>query len=162
MEGMTRGYAARLVKQGITVNAIAPSLIETDMIRSGLASSPRIQARPFRHARGGRPHRHDVDRQRLHDRTDGGPVRRHVVQLIPRRSRRYRRPRLRQRMDDDRSGNGTRRSRHQRRQVRLDPGEAPAVRSRGTSMVIEYADRRHGGVVRGIDHIVGPEAGARR
>jgi len=40
MEGMTRGYAARLVKQGITVNAIAPSLIETDMIRSGLASSP--------------------------------------------------------------------------------------------------------------------------
>ncbi len=40
MEGMTRGYAARLVKQGITVNAIAPSLIETDMVRSGLASSP--------------------------------------------------------------------------------------------------------------------------
>lgn len=40
MEGMTRGYAARLVKQGITVNAIAPSLIETDMVRSGVASSP--------------------------------------------------------------------------------------------------------------------------
>jgi 3-oxoacyl-[acyl-carrier protein] reductase len=40
MEGMTRGYAARLVKQGITVNAVAPSLIETDMVRSGLASSP--------------------------------------------------------------------------------------------------------------------------
>lgn len=40
MEGMTRGYAARLVKDGITVNAIAPSLIETDMVRSGLASSP--------------------------------------------------------------------------------------------------------------------------
>ena len=39
MEGMTRGYAARLVKQGITVNAVAPSLIETDMVRSGLASS---------------------------------------------------------------------------------------------------------------------------
>ena len=33
MEGMTRGYAARLVKEGITVNAIAPSLIETDMMR---------------------------------------------------------------------------------------------------------------------------------
>src|SRR5215831_15815935 len=31
MEGLTRGYAARLVKQGITVNAVAPSLIETDM-----------------------------------------------------------------------------------------------------------------------------------
>jgi 3-oxoacyl-[acyl-carrier protein] reductase len=40
MEGMTRGYAARLVKQGITVNAVAPSLIETDMVRSGVASSP--------------------------------------------------------------------------------------------------------------------------
>ena len=32
MEGLTRGYAARLVKQGITVNAVAPSLIETDMM----------------------------------------------------------------------------------------------------------------------------------
>ena len=33
MEGLTRGYAARLVKKGITVNAVAPSLIETDMMR---------------------------------------------------------------------------------------------------------------------------------
>ncbi len=40
MEGLTRGYAARLVRDGITVNAVAPSLIETDMVRSGLASSP--------------------------------------------------------------------------------------------------------------------------
>jgi 3-oxoacyl-[acyl-carrier protein] reductase len=40
MEGLTRGYAARLVAQGITVNAVAPSLIETDMVRSGLATSP--------------------------------------------------------------------------------------------------------------------------
>ena len=40
MEGLTRGYAARLVKDGITVNAVAPSLIETDMVRQGLASSP--------------------------------------------------------------------------------------------------------------------------
>jgi 3-oxoacyl-[acyl-carrier protein] reductase len=39
MEGMTRGYAARLVKDGITVNAVAPSLIETDMVRQGLASA---------------------------------------------------------------------------------------------------------------------------
>src|SRR5262245_1628214 len=39
MEGLTRGYAARLVKDGITVNAVAPSLIETDMMsgRSDLA-----------------------------------------------------------------------------------------------------------------------------
>lgn len=32
MEGLTRGYAARLVGDGITVNAVAPSLIETDMM----------------------------------------------------------------------------------------------------------------------------------
>jgi len=40
MEGLTRGYAARLVKEGITVNAVAPSLIETDMVKAGLAQSP--------------------------------------------------------------------------------------------------------------------------
>jgi 3-oxoacyl-[acyl-carrier protein] reductase len=39
MEGMTRGYAARLVRDGITVNAVAPSLIETDMVKQGLASA---------------------------------------------------------------------------------------------------------------------------
>jgi len=31
MEGLTRGYSARLANEGITVNAVAPSLIETDM-----------------------------------------------------------------------------------------------------------------------------------
>jgi 3-oxoacyl-[acyl-carrier protein] reductase len=39
MEGLTRGYAARLVKQGVTVNAVSPSLIETDMVKAGLASN---------------------------------------------------------------------------------------------------------------------------
>jgi 3-oxoacyl-[acyl-carrier protein] reductase len=34
MEGLTRGYAARLAQAGITVNAVAPSLIETDMATS--------------------------------------------------------------------------------------------------------------------------------
>src|SRR5258705_5210145 len=40
LEGLTRGYAARALKEGITVNAVAPSLIETDMMRgrSDLAS----------------------------------------------------------------------------------------------------------------------------
>ena len=33
MEGLTRGYAARLAKYGITVNAVAPSLIDTEMMR---------------------------------------------------------------------------------------------------------------------------------
>jgi len=34
MEGLTRGYAGRLARAGITVNAVAPSLIETDMATS--------------------------------------------------------------------------------------------------------------------------------
>jgi 3-oxoacyl-[acyl-carrier protein] reductase len=34
LEGLTRGYAARLAKAGITVNAVAPSLIATDMMQS--------------------------------------------------------------------------------------------------------------------------------
>ncbi len=42
MEGLTRGYAARLVKEGITVNAVAPSLIETDMMRERTDLARRI------------------------------------------------------------------------------------------------------------------------
>jgi 3-oxoacyl-[acyl-carrier protein] reductase len=33
MEGMTRGYAARVVEDGVTVNAVAPSLIATEMVK---------------------------------------------------------------------------------------------------------------------------------
>jgi 3-oxoacyl-[acyl-carrier protein] reductase len=39
MEGLARGYASRLVKHGVTVNSVAPSLIETEMVQAGLASS---------------------------------------------------------------------------------------------------------------------------
>jgi 3-oxoacyl-[acyl-carrier protein] reductase len=42
MEGLTRGYAARLVKEGITVNAVAPSLIDTDMMRGRSDLAARI------------------------------------------------------------------------------------------------------------------------
>src|SRR3984957_4931337 len=42
IEGLTRGYAARLVKEGITVNAVAPSLIETDMMKEQQALVARI------------------------------------------------------------------------------------------------------------------------
>src|SRR5436190_7464565 len=42
IEGLTRGYAARLVKEGITVNAIAPSLIETDMVKGQPQLASRI------------------------------------------------------------------------------------------------------------------------
>jgi len=40
IEGLTRGYAARLVKEGITVNAVAPSLIETDMMKGQEPGQP--------------------------------------------------------------------------------------------------------------------------
>jgi 3-oxoacyl-[acyl-carrier protein] reductase len=43
MEGLTRGYAARLAKDGVTVNAVAPSLIETEMTSANsLADAVRI------------------------------------------------------------------------------------------------------------------------
>jgi 3-oxoacyl-[acyl-carrier protein] reductase len=38
--GMTHSYAARLAKTGITANAIAPALIETEMVTDGLRASP--------------------------------------------------------------------------------------------------------------------------
>ena len=42
LEGMTRAYASRLVREGITVNAVAPSLIATEMIRDPEESTRRI------------------------------------------------------------------------------------------------------------------------
>jgi 3-oxoacyl-[acyl-carrier protein] reductase len=42
VEGLTRGYAARLIKDGITVNAVAPSLIETDMMKGAKELVARI------------------------------------------------------------------------------------------------------------------------
>ncbi len=39
LEGLTRGYSARLVKHGITVNAVAPALIDTEMIAAQRAES---------------------------------------------------------------------------------------------------------------------------
>ena len=56
IEGMTRSYAARLVKDGITVNAVAPSLIETDMMRAVASRQPH-PAGPLRHRGGSRNRR---------------------------------------------------------------------------------------------------------
>jgi len=41
MEGLTRGYAARLAGHGVTVNAVAPSLIETEMMPVSLEDAAR-------------------------------------------------------------------------------------------------------------------------
>ena len=81
MEGLTRGYAARLVKEGITVNAVAPSLIATDMMggRTDLARNIPL----------GRMGQADEVAQavamvlgnELHDRTDHRPQWRHGVHL---------------------------------------------------------------------------------
>lgn len=40
--GMTHSYASLLVKEGITVNAIAPALIETDMVAQNPNASPAV------------------------------------------------------------------------------------------------------------------------
>jgi 3-oxoacyl-[acyl-carrier protein] reductase len=40
--GMTHSYASLLSKEGITVNAIAPALIDTDMVRSNPRARPDI------------------------------------------------------------------------------------------------------------------------
>ncbi len=40
--GLTHGYAGRLAAEGITVNAIAPALIETDMIAGNVRARPDV------------------------------------------------------------------------------------------------------------------------
>ena len=40
MLGLTHSYAALLVQEGITANAISPALIETDMVRNNLNATP--------------------------------------------------------------------------------------------------------------------------
>ena len=82
MEGLTRGYAARLVKDGITVNAVAPSLIDTDMMNARRDQYARAHsARPHGHPRGGGAGGADGARQRGHDRADRAAQRRHASHL---------------------------------------------------------------------------------
>ena len=42
LHGLTHGYASLLVKEGITVNAVAPSIIETDMLADNPKVNPNI------------------------------------------------------------------------------------------------------------------------
>ena len=82
IHGLTHSYAALLAKEGITVNAIAPALIETEMMRD----NPRATARPdprgqVRHGgRGGRRGGH-AGHERLHHRPDDQRQRRLVHEL---------------------------------------------------------------------------------
>jgi 3-oxoacyl-[acyl-carrier protein] reductase len=40
MLGLTHFYASRLAREGITVNAISPALIETEMVTANLNATP--------------------------------------------------------------------------------------------------------------------------
>jgi 3-oxoacyl-[acyl-carrier protein] reductase len=40
IHGLTHSYAALLAKEGITVNAIAPALIDTEMVRNNHRAQP--------------------------------------------------------------------------------------------------------------------------
>lgn len=42
IEGLARAYAVRLAKEGITVNSVAPSIVETDMVKGLEAATNRI------------------------------------------------------------------------------------------------------------------------
>ena len=42
MHGLTHSYARQLFKEGITVNTIAPALIETEMVTENLAVTPEV------------------------------------------------------------------------------------------------------------------------
>ena len=43
MHGLTHGYAAALVKEGVTVNSVAPALIDTDMTTQDCAPPRRTR-----------------------------------------------------------------------------------------------------------------------
>ena len=83
LEGLTRGYAARVAQDGVTVNAIAPG---TDRHRDGRAAQGRAaSSRAFPWAawasRRGGAGDNAGRRQRLHDRTDDRGERRPGVSL---------------------------------------------------------------------------------
>ena len=42
IHGLTHSYASLLAKEGITANAVAPALIETDMIRNNPRARPKL------------------------------------------------------------------------------------------------------------------------
>ena len=87
IQGLTHSYATLLAKEGITVNAIAPALIETEMIPDNPHARPDSDpGGPVRHrGRGGRRGGH-AGHQRLHHRPDDQRQRRLVHELTYRKT----------------------------------------------------------------------------
>ncbi len=84
--GMTKTVAAEVAKRGVTVNAVAPGFIATEMTEDLPDSHPRRGAREAgRHARGGRRRRalSRVRRRRLRHRIDAVRRRRHERLTTP-------------------------------------------------------------------------------
>jgi NAD(P)-dependent dehydrogenase (short-subunit alcohol dehydrogenase family) len=89
VEGLTRGYAARAAKDGVTVNAVAPGPIDTEMaapLKAGGVASRILWGAP---GPGGRGSAGDGPgrRQRFHHRTDDRGERRSGVLVTPRTKR---------------------------------------------------------------------------
>jgi 3-oxoacyl-[acyl-carrier protein] reductase len=55
LEGLTRGYASRLAAEGVTVNAVAPGLIDTSMARDTIAERGEAYKREIPLQRYGHP-----------------------------------------------------------------------------------------------------------
>jgi 3-oxoacyl-[acyl-carrier protein] reductase len=81
IEGLTRGYAARLVKEGITVNAVAPLTHRNGYDERTAGTRRPDTARPLRNIRRSGAGCNVTHRQCLHDRPDHRVERRNGVQL---------------------------------------------------------------------------------
>ncbi len=80
--GLTHSYARHLFKTGVTVNAIAPALVETDMVTADLKAEPRGDPRgTFWHARRSGRRGRTAGPKRLHHRPDHQRERRLVHEL---------------------------------------------------------------------------------
>ena len=86
MIGLTRSYARVLAKEGITVNAITPALVATEMVISNPVAKPDASSRgALRRYRRGGGCRFDAGAQRLHHGSNHQRQRRILHELVERR-----------------------------------------------------------------------------